>query len=174
MGLGCGVRLSLSGFDHTIASSIKKQKNSAGQNRLSLLHSHYAHCLSPRSVSRPLLFFPSSCSLFISITHIQSLFFFSPFSFMTPPQTHTHLFIYFSEDSWCINPNHPNYTPNPNFNLNPGIDPQTVVSNGEDQTKCPPFPNSPHHVACTGTQTHNPSLDQQALSALIWINWQWF
>lgn len=99
MGLGCGVRLSLSGFDHTIASSIKKQKNSAGQNRLSLLHSHYAHCLSPRSVSRPLLFFPSSCSLFlISITHIQSLFFFSPFSFMTPP-THTHLFIHLCEDS---------------------------------------------------------------------------
>lgn len=47
MGLGCGVRLRLCGFDHTIAGSIKKQKNSAGQNHLSLLRSHYAHCLSP-------------------------------------------------------------------------------------------------------------------------------
>lgn len=59
MGLGCGVRLSLSGFDQTIASSIEKQKNSAGQYRLSLLRSHYAHCLSPRF---------SSSSLFSPLT----------------------------------------------------------------------------------------------------------
>lgn len=64
MGLGCGVRLSLSGFDHTIASSIEKQKYSAGQNRLSLLRSHYAHCLSPRF---------SSFSLFSPLTAFLSL-----------------------------------------------------------------------------------------------------
>lgn len=91
MGLGCGVRLSLSGFDHTIASSIEKQKNSAGQNRLSLLRSHYAHCLSPRFSSSSLFF--SSHSLFITVTHIQTLFFFLPFSFMTPPPPHTRNYL---------------------------------------------------------------------------------
>lgn len=89
MGLGCGVRLSLSGFDHTIAGSIEKQKNSAGQNRLSLLRSHYAHCLSPHFSSSSL--FSLLSQLFISITHIQTLFFFSPFSVMTLPTAHNCL-----------------------------------------------------------------------------------
>lgn len=88
MGLGCGVRLSLSGFDHTIASSIEKQKNSAGQNRLSLLRSHYAHCLSPRFSSSSLFF--SSHSLFITVTHIHS-FLLLAFLFYDPPSPHTQL-----------------------------------------------------------------------------------
>ena len=88
MGLGCGVRHSLSGFDHTIASSIEKQKNSAGQNRLSLLRSHYAHCLSPHFSSSSLFFF--SHSLFISITHIQTLLLLTLLFYDTHTHTHPH------------------------------------------------------------------------------------
>lgn len=103
MGLGCGVGLSLSGFDHTIASSVKQHKNSAGQNRLSPLLSHYAHHLSPHhslfpflisflcTVSSSSFFLPAFLSLSPSL--ILSFFFFS-FSSSQAAQhkmhTHTH------------------------------------------------------------------------------------
>lgn len=101
MGLGCGVGLSLSGFDHTIASSIKQHKNSAGQNRLSLLLSHYVHCLPPHHSLFPFLisllcalssspFFPSP-SLFISLSITHAL------SFLlrthSPSLTHTRTYM---------------------------------------------------------------------------------
>lgn len=54
--------LSLSGFDHSVASSVRQHKNIAGQNRLSLLLSHYAHCLSPHQPPPPLFFRFSSRS----------------------------------------------------------------------------------------------------------------
>lgn len=92
MGLGCGVRLSLSGFDHTIASSIEKQKNSAGQNRLSLLRSHYAHCLSPRFSSSSLF---SPLTAFLSLSLLFRLFSSSrPPLFWPPPRPHTHTTIF--------------------------------------------------------------------------------
>lgn len=99
MGLGCGVGLSLSGFDHTIASSVKQHKNSTGQNRLSLLLSHYARHLSPHHSLFPFLisflctvssssFFFSSPSLFISLSITHTLFF-SPSSSSSLRQPNT-------------------------------------------------------------------------------------
>lgn len=72
MGLGCGVGLSLSGFDHTIASSVKQHKNSSGQNRPSLLLSHYARHLSPHHSLFPFLI------SFLCTVSSSSLFFFLP------------------------------------------------------------------------------------------------
>lgn len=103
MGLGCSVGLSLSGFDHTIASSVKQHKNSVGQSRLSLLLFHYAHHLTPHHSLFPFLisflcpdsssFF--SPSLFISLSPSLIFFFFS--SSLRQPNTkcrhslpHTH------------------------------------------------------------------------------------
>lgn len=75
MGLGCGVGLSLSGFDHTIASSVKQHKNSVGQNRLSPLLSHYARDLLPHHP----LFFPVPSSPFLAQSHPLLLFLLSLF-----------------------------------------------------------------------------------------------
>jgi len=86
MGLGCGVGLSLCGFDHTIASSAKQHKNSTGQNCPSLLLFHYARHLSPHRSPFPFLisflctisfssFFPPILFISLPITHL--LFFFS-------------------------------------------------------------------------------------------------
>lgn len=108
MGLGCSVGLSLSGFDHTIASSVKQHKNSVGQSRLSLLFFHYAHHLTPHHSLFPFLisflcpdsssfFFSQPFYLSLSITHI--LFFPPPPLSGNPtqnadtlslPHTHTH------------------------------------------------------------------------------------
>lgn len=125
MGLGCGVGLSLSGFDHTIASSVKRHKNSAGQNRLSLLLSHYARHLSPHHSLFPFLI------SFLCTVSSSSFFFSLPAFLSLSPSLILSFFL-------------------------------LLLS------------QAAQHKMHTHTHTHGSSFDHQAVSALIWINWQWF
>lgn len=130
MGLGCGVGLSLSGFDHAIASSVKQHKNSAGQNRLSLLLSHYARHLSPHHSLFPFLI------SFLCTVSSSSFFFSQPF----------YLSLHHSCSLFFL---------------------LLLLLSQAAQHKM-------HTLTHSHTHTHSSSFDHQAVSALIWINWQWF
>ncbi len=110
MGLGCGVGLSLSGFDHTIANSVKAAPKQCGSELplaapLPLCSPSLSSSL-PLSVSHLLFFavssspFFSSPSLFISLSITHTPFFLLLFSqaaqhkLYTHTHTHTHTHSY--------------------------------------------------------------------------------
>lgn len=101
MGLGCGVGLSLSGFDHAIASSVKAAQKQRGSepplaaplplcspSLSSSLSLSVSHLLSLHSLIL-VFFFPPSLFISLSITH--ALFFSPPPLSGSPTQNaHTH------------------------------------------------------------------------------------